>query len=159
MPRHCAHHHEDHNPSKKEHIKSPIPGMLDSSEPLSDWLPELWEKGEEPDYHLFGCPDCDGLGQVSPSITMMDNDDDADNQIYQAIAWMWVHRDPIPKMDDLNRAGLDRVVQSLIAMRFSIEDMYRLAASYMPATQEQTINDNEEWAWIQLRSRMTKKQD
>jgi hypothetical protein len=72
---------------------------------------------------------------------------------------MWVHRDPIPEMDDLNRADLDRVVQSLIAMRFSIEDMYRLAASYMPATQEQTINDNEEWAWIHLRARMTKKQD
>ena len=97
--------------------------MLDSSEPLSDWLPELWEMGEEPDYHLFGCPDCDGLGQVSPSMTLKYNDDDADVQIYHAIAWMWVHRDPVPKMDDLNRADLDRVVQSLIAMRFSTEDL------------------------------------
>jgi hypothetical protein len=62
-------------------------------------------------------------------------------------------------MNDLNLVGLDRVVQSQTAMRFSIEDIYRLAASYMPATQERIINDNEEWALIHLRARMTKKQD
>jgi hypothetical protein len=89
MPRHCAHHHEDHDPSKKKHIKSPIPGMLDSSEPLGlasrvvgegrrVRLPPLWVSAlrwPRPGESLFKCLDTDG----------------ADHQIYQAIAWMWVH--------------------------------------------------------------------
>lgn len=66
LPHHVAHHISDHNPSKKVHVKSPIPGRI--IDPLRRLMPELWEEGEAFDTHLFGCPDCDIMGQVSRNI-------------------------------------------------------------------------------------------
>lgn len=137
MPRHCAHHREDHNPSRFTHIDHPDP--LKDTDPLGRLMPKLWEKHEEAEKDIFGSPDCDILGQVSNGLNTL-----TDLQIFHALAWMSIDSDPCPKKDKLNRAELDIVVSRMIRSRITIQNMYRLAASYLYDKQEQIRVTNEE---------------
>ena len=155
-PHHCAHHPDDHNSSKHaHHIHSLLPGQGLTIDPLVVLMPELYEEGEKMDRSILGCLGCDILRQVS----QMSATSSADHQLFHALAWMWLGMDPRPKMDKLNRAGLDIIVARLIQQGISLGNMYRLAAARDHTGQQQTIINNEEWAWSLLPVRMSEQED